>query len=79
MQNYRIGVLLSAYNGEKYITQQIESIMKQKNSSHITLLVRNDGSTDNTLNIIQRLAEKYSNIVIIDGKNIGLIRSFFSY
>jgi rhamnosyltransferase len=78
MQNYRIGVLLSAYNGEKYITQQIESIMKQKNSSHITLLVRNDGSTDNTLNIIQRLAEKYSNIVIIDGKNIGLIRSFFS-
>ncbi|AEA32647.1 glycosyl transferase, family 2 [Lactobacillus amylovorus GRL1118] len=77
MQNYRIGVLLSAYNGDKYIAQQIESIMKQKNRDHITLLVRNDGSTDKTSEILEKLKNKYNNLRVISGPNIGLISSFF--
>lgn len=77
MQNYRIGVLLSAYNGEKYIAQQIESIMKQSIVKHITLLVRNDGSTDNTDLILKKLEAKYPNMIVINGTNIGLIASFF--
>lgn len=77
MQNYKIGVLLSAYNGEKYIAQQIESIMKQKNSNHLTLLVRNDGSTDDTSKILKNLESKYDNLQVINGSNIGLIASFF--
>lgn len=77
MKDYKIGVLLSAYNGEKYIVQQIESIMNQSNVEHITLLVRNDGSTDNTGTILRELANTYSNLQVINGKNIGLIASFF--
>lgn len=77
MQNYKIGILLSAYNGEKYIAQQIESIMKQKNSNHLTLLVRNDGSIDNTGKILKNLENKYDNLRVINGPNIGLIASFF--
>lgn len=77
MQNYKLGVLLSAYNGEKYITQQIESIMNQNNVDHIMLLVRNDGSTDNTLEILRKLEKKYANLRVINGSNIGLIASFF--
>lgn len=77
MKNYRIGVLLSAYNGEKYISQQIESIMKQNNIDHITLLVRNDGSTDNTLQILRKLEKNYDNLKVFNGTNIGLIASFF--
>lgn len=77
LENYKIGVLLSAYNGEKYIAQQIESIMKQTVAKHITLLVRNDGSTDNTADILSRLQKTYSNIKVINGSNIGLITSFF--
>lgn len=77
MEDYRIGVLLSAYNGEKYITQQVRSIMQQSNVSNITLLVRNDGSTDHTSQILNDLKEKYSNLIVINGKNIGLIASFF--
>lgn len=77
MQNYRIGVLLSAYNGDKYIAQQIESIMKQKNRDHITLLVRNDGSTDKTGKILKKLENKYDNLRVINGPNIGLVASFF--
>ena len=77
MQNYKLGVLLSAYNGEKYIAQQVESIMKQSNVEHITLLIRNDGSTDNTTQILEKLSKKYSNIRVINGTNVGLIASFF--
>lgn len=77
MKDYRIGVLLSAYNGEKYIVQQVQSIMNQNNVANITLLIRNDGSTDNTSQILNELKRKYSNLVVIEGKNIGLIASFF--
>lgn len=77
MKDYKIGVLLSAYNGEKYITQQVQSIMNQNNVSNITLLIRNDGSTDHTSQILDDLKEKYSNLIVIEGKNIGLIASFF--
>lgn len=77
MKDYKIGVLLSAYNGEKYITQQVQSIMKQNNASNITLLIRNDGSTDHTSQILNGLKEKYSNLIVMEGKNIGLIASFF--
>lgn len=71
-------VLLSAYNGEKYIEKQVESIEKQTISDDVTLIIRNDGSTDDTLNILKKIAKKYSNIILINGKNIGLIRSFFA-
>lgn len=73
-----IAVLLSAYNGEKYIAKQIESIEKQTVNRDITLIIRNDGSTDNTFNILDQLSKKYPNIIVINGKNIGLIRSFFT-
>lgn len=77
MGNYRIGVLLSAYNGEKYIETQVESIMNQDDIDHITLLIRNDGSKDNTGKILKKLQNKYSNLVVIEGHNIGLTASFF--
>lgn len=78
MKDYKIGVLLSAYNGEKYIAQQVQSIMNQNNVSNITLLIRNDGSTDHTSQILDELKEKYSNLIVIEGKNIGLTASFFA-
>lgn len=80
MQNkkqYKIGVLLSAYNGEKYIAQQIDSIMNQTVKNNLTLIVRNDGSTDNTIKILDKIKHKYSNLRVINGNNLGLINSFF--
>ena len=43
-----ISVCIATYNGEKFIEEQIESIFAQKNVE-IKLLVRDDGSKDNTL------------------------------
>lgn len=72
---YNVCILLSAYNGEQYIEKQIIDILNQDNCN-IQLIIRDDGSTDRTLNIITGLSEKYSNITIIQGENIGWRKSF---
>lgn len=71
-------VLLSSYNGEQYIEAQIESIMQQENVDHIQLLIRDDGSTDRTKSIIKKLIEKYGNILLIEGSNIGYVASYMT-
>lgn len=67
-------VLMSTYNGERYIRQQIDSILGQQGVG-VTLLVRDDGSSDGTLNILN----EYSNagkLIYYSGENIGPARSF---
>lgn len=76
MSGKRIAVLLSAYNGEQYIEKQIESILGQKGVESLTLIIRNDGSNDGTIDVLHRLQEKHSNIEILDEANIGLVASF---
>ena len=47
----RILVLMSTYNGEKYLQEQLDSILSQKNVK-VDILVRDDGSTDSTVSVI---------------------------
>lgn len=69
----KVLVLLSSYNGEKFISEQISSILNQTNVS-IKLLIRDDGSSDNTTAIIEKI--RSPRITLIHGDNIGCIRSF---
>ncbi|MGK4144892.1 glycosyltransferase family 2 protein [Weissella paramesenteroides] len=71
---YKVVVLMSSYNGEKYISEQIESILNQVNVN-VHLFIRDDGSTDDTLKIIKQFKDK---ITIFYGENIGLQDSFGS-
>ena len=71
----KIQVLLSTYNGEKYIKEQIQSILQQRDVD-IFLLIRDDGSTDKTVDIIQDIAKSHTNINYYQGENIGPARSF---
>lgn len=72
-----VQVLLSTYNGERYITEQIESIMKQSYPD-VSVLVRDDGSSDGTVEQIQRMEQLYpGRIELIQGSNLGLVGSFF--
>lgn len=66
-----VAVLMSTYNGVKYIKEQIESILGQENVS-VEIFIRDDGSIDHTVDIV----EKYDNINIIRGENIGVGNSF---
>lgn len=77
MDNKTIGVLLSTYNGEKYLKEQIESVLAQKNVK-IKLYIRDDGSTDRTVQICNKYQNTHQNVVLIQGNNIGCSQSFFS-
>lgn len=72
---YKVLVMLSAYNGEKYIEEQIYSIFNQQ-SVDVTILVRDDGSKDATLEVLDLLKKKYGKIDIIKGVNKGFTGSF---
>ena len=71
---YKVKVLMSTFNGEQYLEDQIKSIFNQKNVV-VSLLIRDDGSTDNTIRIIDKLSKRFD-ISFIKGKNVGYARSF---
>lgn len=53
---YVVNILMSTYNGEKFISEQINSIMNQVDVNTI-LTIRDDGSSDKTVSIINVLLE----------------------
>lgn len=70
----KVQILMSTYNGEMYLDEQIQSLVAQKNVE-ISILIRDDGSTDNT---ISKLI-KYKSMGILDwytGENLKSARSF---
>lgn len=74
----KVLILLSSYNGEKFIKQQINSILNQQDVKTY-ILVRDDGSNDNTVQIIKNIQKQHpKRIEIIEGKNIGYKKSFTS-
>lgn len=59
-----IAILMATYNGERYLREQIDSILNQDNDDW-TLYIRDDGSEDNTLLIIDEYIRKYDSIILI--------------
>ena len=77
MGNNKVVVLMSTYNGEKFIREQIDSILHQKNVT-VEIIIRDDCSTDSTIDILQEYSTKYNNITLIKGKeNLKPAKSFF--
>lgn len=72
----KVQIFLSTYNGEKYIEAQLESLFVQKDVD-ISILVRDDGSTDNTIDILKKY-EDLGKIRLIEGFNQGYKKSFIS-
>ena len=72
-KNPEITVLMSVYNGEKYLHEAINSILNQTFEDYEFLII-NDGSNDNTEEILQSYDDQRIRIVN-NGKNIGLTKS----
>ena len=76
MKEKKVAVIMSTYNGELFIREQLDSILNQT-YKNIEIVVRDDGSKDKTVEIIKEYMQKYSNIVLHQGENLGFIKSFF--
>lgn len=73
----KLHILLSTYNGESYLEELLESVLGQTYPS-IQLHIRDDGSTDSTVPILQRYEAKDERIIVELGSNIGVQASFHS-
>lgn len=77
MNMNKVQVLISTYNGELYITEQIQSILSQRYPD-ITILIRDDGSNDRTVELMEVLMNLHPDkIKLIKGSNFGVVSSFF--
>lgn len=73
-----IAILMATYNGERYIKEQLDSLVNQT-SRDWTLYIHDDGSTDQTPAILREYSEKYDNIHILDYESQrGAMKNFFS-
>lgn len=70
-----VEVLLSTFNGERYLREQVESILGQVDVD-VRLIVRDDGSTDGTLEILSSYGDD-PRVALRRNDNLGLPWSFF--
>ena len=73
-QKYRVAVIMSSFNGERYIEEQIESILHQT-GVEVSLFIRDDGSADRTPYILSKYSSK-GHVDVTYGRNIGIGNSF---
>ncbi len=65
-----LAILLATYNGEKFLQEQLDSLYAQTDLDWV-LYVHDDGSTDNTPNIISNYALRHDNIVVMEYNSSG--------
>jgi Glycosyltransferases involved in cell wall biogenesis len=72
----KVSILLSVYNGDKYLADLLDSIINQS-CNDFTLYIRDDGATDSSLSIMRDYSKRFDNIVLIDDfNNLGSKYSF---
>lgn len=78
INSFSISIALTTYNGEKYLTEQLDSLAKQT-CPPIELVICDDGSTDKTIEIIRYFAKtaQFEVRIYENKKNIGYVDNFF--
>lgn len=71
----KITILLATYNGEKYLEEQLKSLILQKNVI-LNILVRDDGSTDGTLDILRQW-ERNDQFAWYSGTHVGVQKGYY--
>ena len=69
--SYDISVIVPVYNAEQYLSECIDSILKQT-KQNIEIILVNDGSTDTSGEIIAGYVNAYPNIVLVNQENSGV-------
>lgn len=76
METKKVQILMSTYNGERFLSEQIESLLCQT-WENVEILIRDDGSQDKTPDILNEYRANYKNIRVFLEENRGVNRSFF--
>lgn len=71
MNTIKISVIVPIYNAELYLEKCLSSILLQT-LKEIEIICVNDGSTDNSLSILNKFSEKDSRMIVINTKNRGV-------
>lgn len=74
MSNYKVSIIIPVYNTEEYLKDCLESVINQT-LDNIEIICVNDGSSDNSLRILEEYALKDKRIKLISQKNCGLSKS----
>ena len=74
MTNPEVSVVMSVYNGAKYLWQSIESVLRQ-DGVDLEFIIVNDGSTDETGEILAGYAQRDKRVCSIDQENTGLTKA----
>ena len=69
-------ILLSTYNGERFLPAQLESVRTQTIADRIHIVIRDDGSTDSTVSLIESMDMAPLSIEVVRGENLGALDSF---
>lgn len=72
----RVAVVMSTWNGARFLDEQLASILAQE-SVEVSLMIRDDGSTDSTPDLIRAWSVRDSRVDFYIGENIGVVASFF--
>lgn len=74
----KLTILMSTYNGETFLDQQLKSIADQKglDDYSVKLICRDDGSSDNTVSVLRSWSDRLD-IEVVEGKNLGARMSFY--
>lgn len=76
VENPSIAVVMSTYNGEAHLKQQLDSVLAQ-DVKNLSVYVRDDGSQDATLALLEQY-EGRGDIVLVRGENVGVVASFLA-
>ena len=80
IMNHKIAILLATYNGAKYIREQLDSLFQQS-CGDFHLYIRDDGSKDDTLKIVEEYRQKFSDRITVledSQKHKGAAKSFMT-
>lgn len=73
--NPKVDILLATYNGEKYIKEQVESILNQT-YENIRIIISDDCSTDNTRQVLKEYENNEKIKIFYQEKNLGYVKNF---
>lgn len=76
----KISVIVITYNQEPLIGRTLDAILKQECSEDFEVIIGEDCSTDNTLDVCRRYAERYPNIIrlIANERNLGIVDNYYN-